>query len=186
MRSTLYFSLLFFLALSCATENQVMQNECNDHLLHWGGLSIRENGTLKEAPQEDQVVAKSYPLHYEKGPWTDSTRITILSLKSTYEVGEDIRVIHVVESIKTDYELYIMGPKTIYGEHVDGELASPAVPQDFDDPLIPSIYNGAVETCPAVDYNYDITIYSFDTPGEHTIQWDLGDMKSNVLKVTVK
>lgn len=162
------------------------RDNCNDHLLVWGGLSVLKDGRFVDAPQEDQVLAKSYPLHEEKGPWIDSTRITILSLKSVYEVNEEIRIVHVVESIKPEYELYIMGPKIIYGEYINGELVSEPVPEGVSDPLIPMIYDGAVLKTPAVDYNYNISLYSFETPGEYKIQWDLGNLKSNTLKITVE
>jgi hypothetical protein len=36
-----------------------------------------------------------------------------------------------------------------------------------------------------VDYNYDITTYTFDESGRHTIQWRLGDLRSNTLELEV-
>jgi hypothetical protein len=38
---------------------------------------------------------------------------------------------------------------------------------------------------PAVDYNWDITEYSFSSAGSHTIEWKLGALVSNQLVVEV-
>jgi hypothetical protein len=45
----------------------------------------------------------------------------------------------------------------------------------------PSTYNGPILSSPAVDYNYDITVYRFDQVGKHHIQWRIGTIQSNVL-----
>jgi hypothetical protein len=38
---------------------------------------------------------------------------------------------------------------------------------------------------PAADYNWDITEYSFDAAGRHTVQWKLGALVSNTLTIEV-
>jgi hypothetical protein len=63
-----------------------------------------------------------------------------------------------------------MGPKPIYGEYVDDQLATPQLPLGYD-PLIPHMYSGAILPGPAVDYNYDITTYVFSVSGTHTLHW---------------
>ena len=179
---------LIFLVISCSTQKETMQEdrETPEHQTVWRGLYVLDDGTIKEASDKDISTAKNYPSFDGKGEWKDETRLTILSEKSSYELNEEIRVIHVVESTKADYELYIMGPKTVYGETVNGELMSPALPELMDDPLIPLMYDGETVPCPTLDYNYEITSYSFDSPGEYKIQWELGDMISNELIITVK
>ncbi|MBS1118068.1 MAG: hypothetical protein H6Q90_296 [Deltaproteobacteria bacterium] len=34
--------------------------------------------------------------------------------------------------------------------------------------------------------DHDITIYRFKTPGTHSIEWKLGGLQSNVIKVQVR
>ena len=189
MSSIKLFSAMFlFILTSCSAQNEIMQekNEIPEHLKVWRGLSVLKEDRFVDAPEEDINLAKSYPLYKEKGEWIDDTRLTIITSKTSYKIDEEIRVVHVVESIKSDYELYIMGPKIISGESVNGNLTTPAVSEDIGDPLIPMIYDGATVKCPAVDYNYEVTSYTFGKSGKYVIQWKLGGLTSNKIKIIVK
>ena len=149
-------------------------------------LYVREAGEIVNAPTQDVAVARAYSGWQDKGPLNSGQRITIMTAKREYRTGEQIRVIHVLEAPEPGYTLYVMGPKPIQQEYVDGTLASPAR-SDSD-------YRGAVMMSPGADFNYEVSLYSFDTPGEHTIQWKggghpiQGDLKltSNVLRITAK
>lgn len=153
-----------------------------EHLRRWPGLYILQGNQIIEAPAEDIAVARGYPTCSDKGPILDGKRLTILTKKTTYQVNEEIRVIHVVEVIEGGHHVYVMGPKLIYGEYVDGQLVTEPLP-DRDDPLVPRMYNGAVLPSPAVDYNHEITTCTFSEPGTHQIYWKLGSLQSNVLKL---
>ena len=155
------------------------------HLHDVPEVYVRVGDDIKPAPEADQKVARGYPTWPDKGPLTDGRRITIMTGRTTVAVNEPIRVVHVVETVKPDDELYIMGPKQVYGEYVDGKLVSAALPPG-DDPLIPpGLYDGTVVASPAADYNYDITTHRLDAPGMHEIQWKLGPLASNVLRIDV-
>jgi hypothetical protein len=154
------------------------------YLQHFPGLYVRKGGEIVEAPEADVAVAKSYPRAAEKGPLIDGHRLTLLTAKRTYRVGEEVRVIHVHEVAIEGEQVYVMGPKPIRGELVNGKMVTPAVLADVD-PFIPAIYDGAVLPSPAVDYNWEITSYRFSAPGGRTIQWKLGNFASNVLTIEV-
>jgi hypothetical protein len=83
-----------------------------------------------------------------------------------------------MEVVEPGHEVFVMGPKTICGEYVDGQLATPAAApaQGYDGPVLDS---------PEVDYNYDITSYRFAQPGIHQIYWKIGDLRSNTLNLEV-
>lgn len=156
------------------------------HLEDFPGVFVRMGDDIQPAPEADQTVARGYPQWQSKGPLIDDRRITILSAKTAYLVNEEIRVLHVAETIRSGDELYAMGPKQVLGEYVDGKLVTQPVPAG-DDPLIPpGIYDGLVLSSPAVDYNYEITTYRFATPGGHEIQWKLGALESNVLRLRIQ
>ena len=149
-------------------------------------LFARDGDEIVFAPAEDSAVAQQYPQFEDKGPVHNGQRITIMTAKSTYRVGEEVRIIHVLEAPEPGYRLYVMGPKTIVNEFVDGKLASPESSGWF-------CYDGRVINSPGIDFNYEVSTYTFDTPGEHTIQWkggcdqNQGDLKleSNVLRIMV-
>ena len=98
----------------------------------------------------------------------------------------------IVDSILTNFyvpeqELAVLVQVGVHqNEFVDGKLASPARTGL-------AVYNGRVMKSPGVDFNYEISSYTFDKPGEHTIEWKGGghpiqaDLKleSNVLRITV-
>jgi hypothetical protein len=139
---------------------------------------------LVEAPEEDQAVARDYPEFISKGQAVGGVRLTIMTTKTRYEIGEEVRVIHVLEATDPGHELYVMGPKTVYGEYVDNELATPP-PPEADPPWQPQFYDGAVEPSPGLDYNYEITAYRFSQPGPHFVRWELGHLRSNLLEIEV-
>ena len=154
------------------------------YLLRRPQMFVRRGHQIVEAPDEDRIVAQSYPAAAVKGPLTDGRRLTLLTKKATYRVGEDIRVIHVVEITEPGHSVYVAGPKEIHGEYVDGHLATKALPRN-QQALVPAMYDGPVLQSPAVDYNYEITEYSFKRSGLHEIYWELGPLRSNVLEIEV-
>lgn len=160
--------------------NKSKRYDIPQHLEHWPGLFVREGERIVEAPAEDQAVAQSYPGWPDKGSILDGKRLTILTKKTTYQVDEEIRVIHIFEAVEPGHQVYIMGPKTIYGEYLD-EQSVTLTPPEGEDPLIPQFYNGRVVPSPAVDFNYEITSYSFSAPGKHKIYWKLNSLQSNTL-----
>ncbi len=154
------------------------------HLASFPGLYVRKGAEIVEAPEADVAVAKSYPRAADKGPLVDGHRLTLLTAKRRYRVGEEIRVLHVHEVLSGGEQVWPMGPKPIRGEHVDGKLVTPAVLGDSD-PFVPAVYDGPVLAAPAVDYHWEITSYRFSAPGRRTIQWKLGKYASNVLVLEI-
>lgn len=150
-----------------------------EYLRRWPGLSMRKGDAIVEALPEDVQVAKSYPAFPNKGRVVGGRRITIMCRKATYLIGEAVRVIHVLEAPEPGHSIFVMGPKTVFGEYVDGRLATEESPEA--EPL----YDGRVLPSPGVDYNYDITTYSFEEPGRHTICWQMGELCSNTLELEV-
>ena len=133
---------------------------------------------------DDQVLARSYPEWPDKGPLIDGRRISIGTAKRKVRLNEEVRIVHVAEIAVPGHTVYVMGPKSVQGEYVDGVLVTEPGPASGD-ALDPGIYDGVTLPSPAVDSNYDITSYRFDTPGLHRIFWQPGDLKSNVLEVEV-
>lgn len=155
-----------------------------DHLKHFPGLSVRSGDQIVPAPEADAAVAKGYPAAAAKGPWLDGRRITILTRELRVKAGEPVRIIHVVESTRPGDALHVMGPKAVLGEHVDGKLATAPAPATGD-PLAPTgVYDGRARPAPAVDYNYEITEYKL-AAGRHTVEWQLGALRSNQLAIDV-
>jgi hypothetical protein len=148
------------------------------YLQQWRGLSMRKGNEIVDALPEDIAVAKSYSTADEKGEIVDGERLTILTKKKRYLVGEEVRVIHVLEIVEAGHELFIMGPKPVYGEYVDDRLVTSQRPQLQD-------YDGVVLESPNVDYNYDITSYRFFAPGRHRIHWQVDELRSNTLELEI-
>ena len=149
-----------------------------EYLRRWPGLKMRRGNEIVDALPDDIAVARRYPTTDQKGPLIGGKRITLLTNKNRHRVGEEVRVIHVLEIVEPGRQLFVMGPKAIYGEFVDGKLVTPAEPP-------PELYDGVVVDSPDVDYNYDITIYRFMEAGRHTIQWHLGELRSNTLGLEI-
>jgi len=148
------------------------------YLKQWRGLSMRKGNEIIEALPEDVAVATSYPTTNEKGEIAGGMRLTILTKKKHYQVGEEIRVIHVMEIVEPGHELFIMGPKPVYGEYIDDRPVTPPRPEVQD-------YDGVVLESPNVDYNYDITSYRIFEPGRHRIYWQMGELRSNTLELEI-
>jgi len=147
-----------------------------EHLKHFGGLYVRVGDRIIDAPEADVAVARSYPTFARKGNLVGGMRLTILTASTTVEVGDEVRVIHVLEATAPGTEVFVMGPKRVHAEYLDGKLATTAYPGL-------GVYDGAVLTAPAADYNYDITTYTFTKPGTHTIQWRHGGMTCEIAQV---
>ncbi len=149
------------------------------------GLAVREGDRIVPAPAADEAVARGYPQWADKGAVHDGARLTVMTGRLATTVGEPVRIIHVAEVTTPGRSVYVMGPKPILGEHVDGTLVTPSAPATGD-PLAPTgVYDGRVQPSPAVDHNYEITTYTFDTPGAHTVYWQMGPLRSNTLTFDV-
>jgi hypothetical protein len=155
-----------------------------------GDLYARVGGGIVPAPAADHAVLRGYPRWVDKGALAlpSGERLTILTSKRAYSVGEEVRVVHVHEATMPGVELYVMGPKAIYGEYVDGKLASPAAIAP------PGPYDGAVVQSPGVDHNYEVSVHRLPA-GTHTIEWRFATLssglpptmlRSNVLTVEVR
>lgn len=152
-----------------------------------GDLYARLDGGIVPAPEGDQTVLRGYPRWADKGAVAlpSGERLTILTAKKVYAVGEEVRVVHVHEATKPGVELYVMGPKAIYGEYVDGKLASPAAAAP------PGAYDGRVLQSPGADHNYEVSVHRLPA-GTHTIEWRFATLsgptvlRSNVLTIEVR
>jgi len=163
---------------------QNLKDDIPEHLRHWPGLFVRSGDHIVEAPAEDQAVAQTYPRWRDKGPLIAGRRITCLVRKTTYCVNEAIHIVHVYEVLVPGQLVYVMGPKPVYGEYLDERLVT-LEPPSGEDPFVPQNYDGRALPSPAVDYNYDVTIYSFSVPGRHQTYWRVGELRSNTLEFEV-
>lgn len=139
---------------------------------------------LVVAGAADQAVLRSYPSSPLRGKRVGDRQTTILAASRIYAVGEEVRVIHVLEVFAKGEELFVMGPKPITGEWADGKLVTPPVPTWG--PFTMGVYDGAVLQSPGFDVNFEISVHRFDTPGLHHVQWRAGAVPSNVLCVEVR
>jgi hypothetical protein len=151
-----------------------------------GDLYARKGDAIVNAPAADVAVLRRYPAFKDKGPLSRAgERLTILCPKTEYARDEEIRVVHVHEATRPGVELYVMGPKAIYGEYVDGRLASPAAAAPDN------VYDGAVLESPGEDHNYEVSVHRL-APGIHTIQWRFATLSgptvlsSNVITLRVR
>jgi hypothetical protein len=153
--------------------------------LHVPTLYIRHGDRILEAPAADQAVAQRYPTlrDEERGPIVRGLRLTLLTDRRSYATGDEVRVIHIVE-VDENHEAYVMGPKPVVGEFVDGRARTPAPPV-LEYPWTDA-YDGRVIPGPALDASYDITSYRFDEPGRHVIVWQIGEHRSNELVIEVR
>jgi hypothetical protein len=152
-------------------------------LAHIPEIYERRGNDIVLAPDEDQAVAQRYQSS-PHGEVHGALRMTILTARTSYRLGETVRVLHAVEAVDASAEAWVMGPKPVFGEHVDGVDRGPRA----EIPGYPWVgtYDGAVVRGPAGDFNFNITSYTFDRPGRHTIEWRLGEMRSNTLVVDVR
>ncbi len=173
-----------FLQGAVSTDDSAAGVSIPAHLQRWPGLYVRNGDTIEDAPKEDAAVAMTYPFISDRGNLLNGRRKTIMTAALTVAAGGEVRVIHVMEAPEPGIDVYVMGPKYVYGEYVNGVMRTEPDPE-WDNPFAPLIYDGAVLPSPAVDYNYDITSYTFDEPGIHRIQWILHPWKSNILTIEV-
>lgn len=162
-----------------------MGTPINPDLEGWQGLWVRKIDQIVEAPEEDVVVAKAYPEWPDKGPVIDGRRLTIMAKKQAYHVNEEVRIIHVLEAPLPGYKIYVMGPKRIFNEYINGHLQGEEMSLDQTDPFSPADYDGRVLDSPATDRNFEITTHSFAHSGVYEICWQPGQWKSNLLKIEV-
>lgn len=138
----------------------------------------RVGSEIVPLPLADVAALRAYPRLAESakgaavGPAHE--RLTITSAKTTYAPDEDIRILHVHEVAGPGREVYVMGPKAIYGESVDGE------PRGRPSPPAVEPYDGAVIASPAVDTNYEPTVYRLPR-GKHTIVWRSTTLSSTTM-----
>jgi len=150
-----------------------------DYLAKAPELWMRAGTDIVRAPAADNALAATYARSLLRvRPLVDGRRIAILTASTRVRVGEPVRVIHVLDAADPGLDVYVMGPKAITDERIDGGAGSA-------DTIIPLEYDGAVVKSPHADWNYDITTYTFATPGRHTIVWHLGTLGSNVLEIDV-
>jgi len=148
-------------------------------------LFYREpSGGYVPASAADVAVLRAYPTAPERGAEVAGRRITLLAEKAVVAVGEEVHVIHVVEIEGRGQELYVMGPKPVLGEYLDGALAT-AAPGSVG-AFTTAVYDGAVMPSPGVDTNFDVTRYTFTRPGVHTLTWRDGPHVSNALCIEVR
>jgi hypothetical protein len=149
-------------------------------------LYERKGEKIVDAPPEDFALAKTYHSFPDKGPVKDGQRITILTSKVDYKIGEPVRVIHVLEAVQPGIKVYMLGPKPITDEYVDGHLVGSKGPLRLQ-------RCGLVLDRPIANFNYDITTYTFSSPGHHTVQWkgyggvddDHPQLESNLITLNV-
>lgn len=130
-------------------------------------------------------VPEAYAAWPDKGPLVEGRRLTVLTDATDLKPGDTLRVAHVYEVTRPGASLYVMGPKPVYGEQLDGRAVTPAVPNG-DDPLAPGEYDGRVLPSPGIDHNFETTSYTFRRPGRHELTWRVDDLVSNTLTVEVQ
>ncbi|MEE9128643.1 MAG: hypothetical protein V3T84_01390 [Phycisphaerales bacterium] len=148
-------------------------------------LYVLDNGEPVEAPKRDLQVASGYDRWADKGEVLDGRRVTILTEKTVYAVNEEVRVIHVLEIVEPGHPIYVMGPKAVFDEYVNGEFHGEPPSERDDDVFMPAAYDGRVQESPGLDFNFEITSFRFSEPGTHRIRWQPGRWKSNVLEFEV-
>jgi hypothetical protein len=153
-----------------------------------GQAQVRDaSGWPTPAPDADTALLRTYPASTNKGPLTGRAgeRLTILTKTTTYAAGDEIRIVHVHEATREGVTLYVMGPKPIYGEYVDGVLASPAAAPP------PTAYDGRTLESPGEDHNYEVSAHRLSR-GRHELQWRFATLsgptllRSNVIVVDVR
>jgi hypothetical protein len=131
----------------------------------------------------DEALAARYGAWPDRGEPHEGVRLTLLCERTRVAPGEEIRVVHVQEVAPGGPDLFPSGPKPVYGEYLDGALATePARPGD---PFLPVVYDGATDPPPGVDTAFQVTVYRLSAPGTHEIVWAPGPYRSNTLRVEV-
>ena len=148
-------------------------------------LYIRNGDDIVPAPELDLIVARGYADWAFKGEVIEGRSITIMAADKVYKTGEKIHIIHVMEAVTPGIKVFVMGPKEIFDEYLDGKLQGSSLPET-EHPFNPLEYDGQVVNSPWIDFNYDISIYSFDEPGRYMLIWQPGKWKSNTLEILVE
>src|SRR5580765_6265324 len=84
-------------------------------LAHIPEIYERRGGNIVLAPDEDQAVAQRYNSS-PHGEVRGALRMTILAARTSYRVGEAVRVLHAVEAVDASAQAWVMGPKPVFGE----------------------------------------------------------------------
>lgn len=191
-RLHLYLIILLVLSVSgcqAQPENATMKNERPPSPQDGQIDSSPEPGykfatqTITEA---DKELARSlYEDLAHKSEENAERILAILTAQKVVAVDEPVRVFHLIEFMKKGAEIFIMGPKDIYGEFVNGHLASPKVPEGQMYPWM-MLYDGPVLEGPGLDENFKVSVYRFSQPGRYEINWQFEEQRSNTLTITVK
>lgn len=147
--------------------------------LRLSDMQVLVSGRPEAARPQDIAVARGYAEFTDKGPPSSSERLTIMTERGEYAVGEEVRVIHVREVFADDVQVERMGPKRVYGEWVDGALVTAPAPSA-------ALYDGSYVLSPVIDFFYDVTTYRFEEEGTHSLYWQPAGFRSNVLTLLVR
>lgn len=135
--------------------------------------------SIAEAPINHLALEKTYRAAENKGKVMYGMRSTILTHKLKYEVGEPVRVFHVLESVRDGVEMGLAG-RPICSEYVDGNLV------DNKKCAGSHFVSEQVVRHPFVNINFDVSTYCFSEPGEHTIRWKPWLGESNLITLNIK
>jgi hypothetical protein len=119
-----------------------------------------------------------------KGEVFAGRRLSINTPSESVGIGEEIHVIHVLETVAADLPTYVKGTKLVYGECINGKLVSNELPEG-ENPFAPHEYADQALNGPCTDFNFHNTTYSFEEAGTYEIVWTQGELQSNVLRVVV-
>ena len=122
----------------------------------------------------------------DRGELYHGRRVTIMTTDTACRTNETLRVDHVLEAVRPGHDLYVMGPKPLFSEYVNGILqgAGPTA-HEAADPFAPVEYDGRVLAGPGIDANFAPTFYRFPRPGRYEICWQPGAWRSNTLVIVV-
>ena len=137
---------------------------------------------LVRHPSPQPIPVADPPTVVTVAPNDDGLTLGIAADKASVAVGEEVHVAHAV-GVPAGHDAWIMGPKPVYGEIVDGQTRT----EMYEIAEYPWVgeYDGAVVPGPRVDNNFAVTSYSCATPGKHTIVWSIGGHVSNTLEIDV-
>lgn len=143
------------------------------------------HGTPAPCAEPDAAVIRTYATWPAHGRARRHVRFSIGTAATRVKVGARVRILHVMESLDKS-QLWVMGPKAVYGLTVDGKLRGTLGPNvGGSEPWLGETYDGAVEPGPGLDTNFEISEFLFETPGRHTVVWHVGAWTSNTLVFTV-
>lgn len=128
-------------------------------------LLERKGDEIVDAPARDLALARTYRAFKNKGEIVNGMRMTIMTRKNRYKVGEPVRVIHVLESVKKGIEMDMMGPAPVCHDYVDEKII------ENEQCYGSHSASGTFKEVPVANFNFDISTYRFKEPGTHTIRW---------------